>query len=56
MNLFQDQNCRGSINVVKPSIDVHGNGKVDTASVHVTGHDTFLPNVILPQRTTLHGI
>lgn len=56
MNLFQDQNFRGSINVVKPSIDVHGNGKVDTASVHVTGHDTFLPNVILPQRTTLHGI
>ncbi|XP_031247408.1 AMP deaminase-like, partial [Pistacia vera] len=54
VNFVQDQNCRASINVVKPGIDVHGRGKVDTASAQITGHDTTLPNVILPLRTTLH--
>ncbi|KAJ0094328.1 hypothetical protein Patl1_16309 [Pistacia atlantica] len=54
VNFVQDQNCRASINVVKPGIDVHGKGKVDTASAQITGHDTTLPNIILPLRTTLH--
>ena len=53
---IQDETCRTTVSEAKPSLDLHGDGKVDTPSVHMVGNDPNFANTVLPPRTTRHGI
>lgn len=51
---IQDETCRTTVSEAKASLDLHGDGKVDTPSVHMVGNDPNFANTVLPLRTTLH--
>lgn len=56
INYIQDQNCRATINEVKPALDPHDSGKVDAAWRHTGGNETILHDTISQLRTTVQGI
>ena len=50
---IQDKMCMATATEAKASVDLHGDGKVDTPSVHMVGNDPNFENTVL---ATLHGI
>lgn len=55
-NGMQDNMCRATGSEVKAGVDLCGNGKTDTSSVHILGYDSKFSNTSLPLRKTPHGI
>ena len=53
---IQDKMCMAMATEAKASVDLHGDGKVDTPSVHMVGNDPNFENNVLARRATLHGI
>ena len=51
---IQDKMCMAT--EAKASVDLRGDGKVDTPSVHMVGNDPNFENTVLALRATLHGI
>lgn len=53
---IEDKMCMATATEAKASVDLHGDGKVDTPSVHMVGNDPNFDNTVLALRATLHGI
>uniref|UniRef100_A0A7N2LB25 AMP deaminase n=1 Tax=Quercus lobata TaxID=97700 RepID=A0A7N2LB25_QUELO len=51
---IQDKMCMATATEAKASVDLHGDGKVDTPSVHMVGNDPNFENTVLALRATLH--
>ncbi|KAM3706607.1 hypothetical protein ACJW31_03G163000 [Castanea mollissima] len=51
---IQDKMCMATATEAKASVDLHGDGKVDTPSVHMVGNDPNFDNTVLALRATLH--
>ncbi|RVW82456.1 putative AMP deaminase [Vitis vinifera] len=50
-NCFEDQKCRGTKTESNVGVDLHGNGKMDTASGNILGTRPISANTISPLRT-----
>ncbi|KAL0004007.1 hypothetical protein SO802_011568 [Lithocarpus litseifolius] len=51
---IQDKMCIATATEAKASVDLHGDGKVDTPSVHMVGNDPNFENTVSALRATLH--